>query len=85
MTKAEGMTKSELRRIAVIAPAAARIALVVTITDVGGLVGRTIIGAMKDRFGMHCPACTLLCRCSIVAALLTMALPSSSAMECAFW
>jgi ACS family tartrate transporter-like MFS transporter len=52
------------------APAAAGIALVVTIANVGGLVGPTIIGAMKDRFGTHGPAFMLLGGCAIVAALL---------------
>jgi ACS family tartrate transporter-like MFS transporter len=56
------------------APAAAGIALVVTIANVGGLVGPTIIGAMKDRFGTHGPAFMLLGGCAIVGALLAMAL-----------
>ena len=56
------------------APAAAGIALVVTIANVGGFVGPTIIGAMKDRFGTHGPAFMLLGGCAIVAALLAMAL-----------
>jgi MFS transporter, ACS family, tartrate transporter len=54
--------------------AAAGIALVVTIANVGGLIGPSIIGAMKDRFGTYCPAFTLLGGCAIVAALLAMAL-----------
>jgi MFS transporter, ACS family, tartrate transporter len=56
------------------APAAVGIALVVTIANVGGLIGPTIIGAMKDRFGTHVPAFTLLGACAIVAALLAIAL-----------
>jgi MFS transporter, ACS family, tartrate transporter len=56
------------------APAAAGIALVVTIANVGGVIGPTIIGAMKDRFGTHGPAFTLLGACAIVAALLAIAL-----------
>jgi len=56
------------------APAAAGIALVVTIANVGGLIGPTIIGAMKDRFGTHGPAFILLGGCAMVAALLAMAL-----------
>jgi ACS family tartrate transporter-like MFS transporter len=56
------------------APAAAGIALVVTIANVGGLVGPTIIGAMKDRFGTYGPAFMLLGGCAMVAALLAMAL-----------
>jgi len=56
------------------APAAAGIALVVTIANVGGLLGPTIVGAMKDRFGTHGPAFMVLGGCAIVAALLAMAL-----------
>jgi ACS family tartrate transporter-like MFS transporter len=56
------------------APAAAGIALVVTIANVGGFAGPTIIGAMKDHFGTHGPAFMLLGGCAIVAALLAMAL-----------
>jgi MFS transporter, ACS family, tartrate transporter len=56
------------------APAAAGIALVVTIANVGGLVGPTIIGVMKDRFGTHGPAFMLLGGCAVVAALLAVAL-----------
>jgi MFS transporter, ACS family, tartrate transporter len=54
------------------APAAAGIALVVTIANVGGLIGPTITGAMKDRFGTYGPAFMLLGGCAIVAALLAM-------------
>jgi ACS family tartrate transporter-like MFS transporter len=56
------------------APAAAGIALVVTIANVGGLVGPTIIGIMKDHFGTHGPAFMLLGGFAIVAALLAMGL-----------
>ena len=56
------------------APAAAGIALVVTIANVGGLVGPTIIGAMKDRFGTHGPGFMLLGGCAIVAAVLAIGL-----------
>jgi sugar phosphate permease len=56
------------------APAAAGIALVVTIANVGGFAGPTIIGAMKGHFGTHGPAFMLLGGCAIVAALLAMAL-----------
>jgi nitrate/nitrite transporter NarK len=48
--------------------------LVVTIANVGGFVGPIVIGAMKDRFGTHSPAFTLLGGCAIVAALLAIAL-----------
>jgi nitrate/nitrite transporter NarK len=48
--------------------------MVVTIANVGGLIGPTIIGAMKDRFGTHDPAFMLLGGCAVVAALLAMLL-----------
>ena len=56
------------------APAAAGIAMVVTIANVGGLIGPTVIGAMKDRFGTHGPAFMLLSGCAVVAALLATGL-----------
>ena len=56
------------------APAAAGIAMVVTIANVGGLVGPTIIGAMKDRFGTHGPAFMLLGGCAMFSALLARGL-----------
>ncbi len=56
------------------APAAAGIALVVTIANVGGFLGPTVIGAMKDRFGTDVPAFVLLAACAIVAALLALRL-----------
>ena len=65
------------------APAAAGIALVVTIANVGGLVGPTIMGAMKDRFGTHAPAFMLLGGCAIIAALLAMALGRVPALRSA--
>jgi ACS family tartrate transporter-like MFS transporter len=63
------------------APAAAGIALVVTIANVGGLVGPTIIGTMKDRFGTHGPAFMLLGGCAAVAAFLAMALGRVRALQ----
>ena len=63
------------------APAAAGIALVVTIANVGGLVGPTIIGAMKDRFGTHGPAFMVLGGCAIVAALLAIGLRRVGALQ----
>ena len=63
------------------APAAAGIALVVTIANVGGFVGPTIIGAMKDRFGTHGPAFMVLGGCAIVSALLAMALGRVRALQ----
>ena len=65
------------------ASAAAGIALVVTIANVGGLVGPTIIGAMKDHFGTHGPAFMLLGACAILAALLAMALGRVPALRSA--
>jgi MFS transporter, ACS family, tartrate transporter len=56
------------------APAAAGIALVVTIANVGGFVGPTLMGAMKDRTGTHSAAFVLLGACAIVAAVLTLRL-----------
>jgi ACS family tartrate transporter-like MFS transporter len=56
------------------APAAAGIALVVTIANVGGFVGPMFIGAMKDRFGTHSPAFMLLAACAFVAAFLALRL-----------
>ena len=56
------------------APAAAGIACVVTIANVGGLVGPTVIGAMKDRYGTHGPAFMLLGGCAVFAALLATGL-----------
>jgi MFS transporter, ACS family, tartrate transporter len=63
------------------APAAAGIALAVTIANVGGFVGPTIIGAMKDRFGTHGPAFMVLGGCAIVSALLAMALGRVRALQ----
>ena len=63
------------------APAAAGIALVVTIANVGGFVGPTIIGAMKDRFGTHGPAFMVLGGCAIVAALLAIGLRRVRALQ----
>jgi MFS transporter, ACS family, tartrate transporter len=63
------------------APAAAGIALVVTIANVGGLIGPSLIGAMKDRFGTHGPAFMLLGGCAVVAALLAMGLRQVAALR----
>src|SRR6516225_9734741 len=62
------------------APAAAGIALVVTIANVGGFAGPALIGAMKDRFGTHGPAFMLLGTCGIVAALLAFRLRRVAAL-----
>ena len=63
------------------APAAAGIAFVVTIANVGGFVGPTIIGVMKDRFGTHGPAFMLLGGCAMVGALLAMGLRQIPALR----
>jgi ACS family tartrate transporter-like MFS transporter len=52
------------------APAAAGIALVVTIANVGGFLGPTLIGAVEGRDGTHGSAFMLLGTCAIIAALL---------------
>jgi MFS transporter, ACS family, tartrate transporter len=56
------------------APAAAGIALVVTIANVGGFVGPTFMGTMKDRFGTHGPSFMVLAACAMVAAFLALRL-----------
>jgi ACS family tartrate transporter-like MFS transporter len=63
------------------APAAAGIAMVVTIANVGGLVGPTMIGALKDRYGTHGSAFKLLGACAIVGALLAMLLQNTEALK----
>jgi MFS transporter, ACS family, tartrate transporter len=63
------------------APAAAGIALVVTIANVGGFLGPTVIGAMKDRFGTHGPAFLLLAACGIIAAFLALRLRRVAALQ----
>jgi ACS family tartrate transporter-like MFS transporter len=63
------------------APAAAGIALVVTIANVGGFLGPMVIGTMKDRFGTDVPAFILLAACAIVAALLALRLRRVSGAE----
>ena len=63
------------------APAAAGIAFVVTIANVGGLVGPTIIGAMKDRYGTHAPAFMLLGGCALIAAVLALRLRGVAALR----
>jgi MFS transporter, ACS family, tartrate transporter len=56
------------------AAAAPGVALVTTIANVGGFLGPTLIGAMKDRLGTHGPAFMLLGVCAIIAALLALRL-----------
>jgi ACS family tartrate transporter-like MFS transporter len=63
------------------APAAAGIALVVTIANVGGFFGPTLMGALKDRFGTHGPAFMLLGICAVVAAILALRLRRLSFLQ----
>ena len=63
------------------APAAAGIALVVTIANFGGFLGPAVIGVMKDRFGTYSPAFILLGACGIVAALLALQLRQVTALR----
>jgi ACS family tartrate transporter-like MFS transporter len=65
------------------APAAAGIALVVTIANVGGFIGPTVIGAMKDHFGTHSAAFVLLGTFAGSAALLALGLRRVAALRCA--
>ncbi len=62
------------------APAAAGIALVVTIANIGGFIGPTLMGAMKDRMGNHSAAFVLLGVCGVVAALLALLLRRVAAL-----
>ena len=63
------------------APAAAGIALVVTIANVGGFVGPTLIGAMEDRLGTHSAAFMLLGTCAALSALLALGLRRVRALQ----
>jgi ACS family tartrate transporter-like MFS transporter len=56
------------------APAAAGIALVVSIANLGGFLGPTLIGALEDRAGAHGSAFMLLGTCAVIAALLALRL-----------
>ena len=69
-------------RFLVGAPAAAGIALVVTIANVGGFIGPTVIGAMKDRFGTHRAAFILLGTCAGIAAFLALGLRRVAVLRC---
>jgi ACS family tartrate transporter-like MFS transporter len=62
------------------AAAAAGVALVPTIANVGGFVGPVLIGAMKDRFGAHGPAFMVLGVCAVVAAVLALRLRRVAAL-----
>src|SRR5262249_42259167 len=63
------------------APAAAGIALVVTIANIGGLVGPTLIGALKDRTGTNNLAFMLLAGCGVLSALLALRLRQVAALR----
>ena len=65
------------------APAAAGIALVVTIANVGGFFGPTLIGALEDRAGAHGSAFLLLGTCAVIAALLAFRLRRVSVLHSA--
>ena len=54
------------------APAAAGIALVVSIANLGGFFGPTLIGALENRAGAHGSAFMLLGTCAVIAALLAL-------------
>jgi MFS transporter, ACS family, tartrate transporter len=56
------------------APAAAGVALVVTIANVGGFLGPTLIGVLEDRAGAHGSAFMLLGMFAFIAALLALRL-----------
>jgi ACS family tartrate transporter-like MFS transporter len=63
------------------APAAAGVALVVTIANVGGFLGPTLIGALGDRAGGDGLAFMLLGTCAIIAALLALRLRRVRALQ----
>ena len=56
------------------ASAAAGVALVVTIANVGGFLGPTLIGVLERRAGAHGSAFMLLGTCAVIAALLALRL-----------
>jgi len=56
------------------APAAAGIALVVSIANLGGFFGPTLIGALENRAGAHGSAFMLLGTCAVIAAVLALRL-----------
>jgi MFS transporter, ACS family, tartrate transporter len=56
------------------APAAAGVALVVSIANLGGFFGPTLIGALEDHAGAHGSAFMLLGTCAIIAAVLALRL-----------
>jgi len=56
------------------APAAAGIALAVSIANLGGFFGPTLIGALENRASAHGSAFMLLGTCAVIAALLALRL-----------
>jgi ACS family tartrate transporter-like MFS transporter len=68
-------------RFLVGAPAAAGIALVVSIANLGGFFGPTLIGALEDRAGAHGSAFMVLGTCAVIAALLAMGLRQVAALR----
>jgi ACS family tartrate transporter-like MFS transporter len=56
------------------APAAAGIALVVSIANLGGFFGPTLIGTLENRAGAHGAAFVLLGTCAVIASLLALRL-----------
>jgi MFS transporter, ACS family, tartrate transporter len=61
--------------------AAAGVALVPTISNVGGFLGPTLIGAMKEHRGAHVSAFLLLGACAIIAALLALRLRHAAVLR----
>jgi len=61
--------------------AAGGIALVATIANVGGFLGPTLVGIMKDRTGTHTTAFMLLAVFALVAALLTLQLRGAAVLS----
>jgi ACS family tartrate transporter-like MFS transporter len=61
--------------------AASGVALVATIASVGGFVGPTLIGALKDRTGTHVLAFLLLGGFGVSAALLSLFLRRSKELK----
>jgi hypothetical protein len=49
---------------------------------VGGFIGPTVIGAMKDRFGTHSAAFMLLGTFAGIAALLALGLQRVAVLRC---
>jgi MFS transporter, ACS family, tartrate transporter len=65
------------------APAAAGVALVVSIANLGGFFGPTLIGTLENRAGAHGSAFMLLGTCAIIAALLALRLRRVAVLQAA--